>query len=526
VRHGLAKLMIVRIPTAINFIEAHMTLPAEASIESATSFELSPNFIRGLEEKVSTGNYGKYLKRVILHKVRGFVNREVTFDFPVTAIVGPNGGGKTTVLGAAALAYKVVPPSRFFAKSGRYDSSMVKWSIEHLVIDKEIDRRLEVRRSVNFPTSKWNRTPFDREVLIFGVNRTVPATERPELRKAQGGSFRATSETVLPPIVVSEAEKILGKSIAGYSELDVTASGRARLYAATDKESGNRYSEFHFGAGEASIIKIVSGIELAADNSLILIEEIENGLHPVATRRLVEYLLKVAKRKSSQVIFTTHSNSALEPLPPKAIWAAFKGEVIQGALNIEALRTITGHIDSKLAIFVEDSYGELMIGTALRYAKADLRAIKVHGMGGHDPAIQMNAHHNGNPTRTFESVAIVDGDQRSRADASKRIYAFPGDDDPEAHVFDSVHGKMDELAARLTVGLNLPVSEQGRVKSVVNERAITNEDRHIIFAQIGEDLDFTSELVVQNAFLAQWAQVYPDEVAELIAPFRELLPFH
>jgi predicted ATPase len=491
----------------------------------ATSYELSPNFMRDLDDKVAAGNYGKYLRSVILHKVRGFIDREVTFDFPVTALVGPNGGGKTTVLGAAALAYKEVPPSRFFAKSGRYDSSMVKWSIEHLVIDKGLDARLQIRRSVNFPTSKWNRNPFDRDVLVFGVNRTVPATERPELRKAQGGAFTASSEAVLPGLVASEAEKILGKSIAGYSELEVTASGRATLYAATDP-SGNKYSEFHFGAGEASVIKIVSGIELAPDNSLILIEEIENGLHPVATRRLVEYLLKVAKRKSSQVIFTTHSESALAPLPSKAIWAAFNGEVIQGALNIEALRTITGRIDAQFAIFVEDAYGELVIRTALRYAKADLRAISIHGMGGHDPAIRINAHHNADPTRTFDSVAIIDGDQRALANDAARIFVFPGDDDPEAHVFDVVHRELDTLAARLTVGLNLPVSEQTRVKDIVNERALTNGDRHIIFAQIGEDLDFTSELVVQNAFLALWAQVRPQEVLDLVSPFRVSLIFH
>lgn len=491
----------------------------------ATTYELSPSYMQKLDEKVTKNDYGKYLRSVTLRKVRGFEDREVGFDFPVTALVGPNGGGKTTVLGAAALAYKEVPPSRFFAKSGRYDSSMVKWSIEHLVIDKTIDPRLTIRRSVNFPTSKWNRNPFDRHVLIFGVNRTVPATERPELRKAQGGTFTANRESNLPDLVASEVEKILGKPIAGYSELEVTASGRATLYTATN-QAGSKYSEFHFGAGEASVIKIVSGIELAPDNSLILIEEIENGLHPVATRRLVEYLLKVAGRKSSQVIFTTHSESALAPLPSKAIWAAFDGEVVQGALNIEALRTITGKIDAQFAIFVEDNFGELVIRTALRYSKADLSVISVHGMGGHDPAIRVNHHHNLDPTRTFESVAIIDGDQRALSSEEDRVFVFPGDSDPEAHIFDVVHRDLNTLAARLTVALNLPITEQSRVASIVNERALLNEDRHIIFAQIGEDLDFTSEVIVQNAFLALWAQVRPGEVADLINPFRSSLVFH
>ena len=55
---------------------------------------------------------------------------------------------------------------------------------------------------------------------------------------------------------------------------------------------------------------MILGIENAVPQSLVLIEEIENGLHPLATERLVEYLLDVADRKSIQVIFTTHSEYA------------------------------------------------------------------------------------------------------------------------------------------------------------------------------------------------------------------------
>jgi ABC-type multidrug transport system ATPase subunit len=128
---------------------------------------------------------------------------------------------------------------------------------------------------------------------------------------------------------------------------------------------------------------------------LILIEEIENGLHPVATRRMVEYLLDVAKRKSCQVIFTTHSNDALAPLPPNAIWAAYNGEVLQGKLDIRALRTITGQIEAELAIFVEDEFAERLVVTALRYhGGVELDAVKVHGMGGAGPAKKVNEQHN------------------------------------------------------------------------------------------------------------------------------------
>lgn len=321
-------------------------------------------------------------------------------------------------------------------------------------------------------------------------------------------------------------EKILGKPIEGYSELEVTDSGRATLYAAKDEATGNAYSEFHFGAGEASVIKIVAGIEQAPESSLFLIEEIENGLHPVATRRLVEYLIEVARRKSSQVIFTTHSGDAILPLPSKAIWASYGGEVVQGALNIEALRTITGRIQAQLAIFVEDEFAEMMTVTGLRHYQPgiELRALKVHGMGGHGPAVKVNEQHNNDPTRQFASVALVDGDQQALVDPGKSVFALPGDTAPEAHVFAAVLSRLDTVAARLALALQMRSSDQNRIKEAVRARASTNRDRHVIYNQIGDDLDFTSELIVKTAFLTVWAQEFPEEVQATFEPFDALLP--
>lgn len=485
--------------------------------------EIRDSEIAALEEKVAKDNYGKYLSRLVLKRVRGFTDREVTFDFPVTALVGPNGGGKTTILGAAGLIYKSVPPRRFFAKSGKYDSSMKDWTVEYQLIDRAINSKLRVPRTASYLKLKWNRTAVDRDVLIFGVERTVPATERRELIKAVGSTFSAYSEHELAPIVAENVARILGKPVEGFHQLFLDQAERISLYAG-QTHNGDEYSEFHFGAGEASVIRIVSGVENAAENSLILIEEIENGLHPVATIRMVEYLISVAKRKSCQVIFTTHSNDALAPLPSKAIWAAYNGEVLQGKLDIVALRTITGQIDASLAIFVEDIYAEHFMATALRYSGVELSAVKIHRMGGADPAKKVNEQHNLDPTSTFPSICVLDGDQGDIEDIEKRIFIFPGEGHPERHVLDRVVGILDEVAALLTVSMQLPPSQQERVKEVIKARVLTNYDVHVVFEQIGADLDFTAGQTVATAFLSVWAQKFPEEVENLIAPFRELLP--
>jgi hypothetical protein len=96
--------------------------------------------------------------------------------------------------------------------------------------------------------------------------------------------------------------------------------------------------------------------------------------------------------------------------------------------------------------------------------------------------------------------------------------------DPESHVFDLVFERLDDLAAKLTVSMQMPTSAQERVKRVVGDRAFTNRDRHLIFEQIGEDLDFAAGMTVANAFLAMWTQERPEEVNNLIDNFRGLVP--
>ncbi len=308
----------------------------------------------------------------------------------------------------------------------------------------------------------------------------------------------------------------------GYSRLSVDQKGKVTLYSASTNTG--TYSEFHFGSGEASIIRMISGIEEAADHSLILIEEIENGLHPVAARRMVEYLIDVARRKSTQVIFTTHSNDALAPLPAKAIWAAYEGEVLQGKLDVRALRTITGQVDAALAIYVEDEFAELMTLTALRTVDGiELDTIKMHSMGGAAPAIQVNRQRNQDPAASFRSICLLDGDQRNLENAAEYIFCLPGDTYPEAYIYNFVLDRLDTVAARLAIMLGLKIEQQEHMKKVIRSKGLTNADRHYIFEQIGESLNFTAGLIVKTAFLNIWSQDSDDMVA-FVQKFQDRLP--
>ncbi|EDH7246810.1 hypothetical protein CBN47_17525, partial [Salmonella enterica subsp. enterica serovar Agona] len=79
--------------------------------------KLSPAELKLEKDKVQDNKFNQYVKRITLKNVRGFDEEIVEFKTPVTALIGTNGGGKSTILGAVALAYKNVKPSKFFPKS-------------------------------------------------------------------------------------------------------------------------------------------------------------------------------------------------------------------------------------------------------------------------------------------------------------------------------------------------------------------------------------------------------------------------
>lgn len=471
--------------------------------------------------KVRRHDYGRYLYKASIVKTRGFVGEDITFDFPVTALIGPNGSGKSSVLGVAGCAYKPIKPGMFFPKSTVGDESMSGWRIEYDLIDKALNPRQLVKRSSNFRQAKWVRgNVADRNVLFFGIERTVPAGEKTRYKRLMRSTYvhRLPLES-LDPTVATQVEHSLGRSVADYR---VTRFGTDDKFL-VGRLGANQFSEFHFGAGESSIIRMVTTIEQAQENSLILIEEIENGLHPVATRRMVEYLIDVASRKSIQAIFTTHSEYALAPLPSEAIWASISGKLRQGKLSVEALRAVSGRVDKKLAVFVEDEFAKTWVDTILRERLgADYDQVEVHAVHGDGNAVATHRGHAANPAVTFKSLCVIDGDSQQRDDATEGVVRLPGAK-PELAVFEAIRARLNEDLAILTVSCQRAPEAQDLVLQAIEEIARTNRDPHLLFNQVGIKIGFVPEAIVRGAFLALWVRSNLQFCDDLSALARALI---
>lgn len=534
--------------------------------------EIRDSVIRDLLEKARKGNYKQYLSSLRLEKIRMFKGAQINFDFPVTALIGPNGGGKSTIIGAAACAYNVVQPQGIFKKSRVGDEGMDDWTIEYDIIDKNINPKGSIRSALKLNKDGWwwDMRP-ERNVKLIGITRTLPTFESPQFMLRRKLTTPATATEKFPFKIAKvegiehikrEAERILGKSLSEFALYEVSVTRRKNRYVKEKVLFGEQtleggmqvpiykyvktgekkmvesvtkqllyvggdgqvsYSEFNFGAGEASIIKMVAEVESLLGNTLILVEEIENGVHPLAVRRTVEYFVDVARRKNSQIIFTTHSDYALAPLPSEAIWAITDGRLQQGKLSVEVLRAVSGRIDKRLAIFVEDDFAKAWVESVIRERLGDnFEEIGIYPVYGDGNAVKIHLGHAVNPAVAFHSICFVDGDSRQVDDSERSIFRLPGDI-PEATVFNSAVNNLDSNIALLTVACQRPMEKQRVVAEAIKGISSTNRDPHLLFSQLGIKLGFVPETTVRGAFLTSWIQENPNDVIKLVEPIMKAL---
>ena len=192
--------------------------------------EIRRSQIERLLQKAKKGNYQKYLSKVCLTKCRAFENSTIHYDFPVTALIGPNGGGKTTILGASALLFKCVAPRQFFTRNRQLDQEMKNWSISYEAVDRTINSEDLIKRTAHFSKEKWSRNVIDRDVLFFGVSRTIPAVERSNLsRFANKNVVFHQDEITLLDESAKYITKILCKDVSRFQIVQSDRYGNIQL---------------------------------------------------------------------------------------------------------------------------------------------------------------------------------------------------------------------------------------------------------------------------------------------------------
>lgn len=288
--------------------------------------------------RAQQSNMPHFLREIRVDGIRGVRGLAVELRFPVCVLAGPNGSGKSTALLAAACAYNAVDgpksgevtPARVFPnyapKKGSVRDQLGQATIQYSFATPDGQLQMQWRRGQH----DWARNFAGKA----GAKRPSRPCHYREMRNLNNPSevrdLLELTKSRQPPkqFPLNQAQVGLSSTMfpaTAYREVTrLTASGRNMLFA--NQQSGPSYSEFNMSSGERVGLRLGAELGRLKRNALVLIDEVEAGLHPAAQRNLMAGLLQLALRHDLQIIVTTHSPVVLDCVPPQARVFLNRGE--------------------------------------------------------------------------------------------------------------------------------------------------------------------------------------------------------
>ena len=441
-------------------------------------------------------SWPKMLETLQLKGLRGWRGQPIDFKFPIVAICGENGSGKSTIIQSAASVYQAEDPrgDSWYGSDFFLDSAWDKIGdseIGYVVREDQSRHQNSVRK-----LKRWrgNRNRRRRTVTYIDLSRLQPVSARTGyLKIAKSGAAEASSSGL-------DAEKLarLGRIMGR----DYSAGRIARTVDVTRPVpvfglSGVNYSGFNSGAGELTAFELLSKYD-PPPYSLVLIDEVETSLHPRSQRHLIRDLAELARTRELQIILTTHSPYILSELPPSARgYVMFKGgerSVMFGVSPEYAMSKMDDKDHTECDVYVEDHRSRiLLLEILMKYEPEAAQRIRpvAYGAASVGRSLGQMAANNRFPD---PAIVFLDGDQ----EPSAGCIVLPGNDAPERVVFDALKKLNWALLDTWTTRDFASIAE-------ACNRAMTSTDHHDWLPSAANALVLEPETLWQ-AMCAEWTR--------------------
>ena len=399
------------------------------------------------EKKNRFANFGACVN---VMKIKGFrgLSCDISFEFPVTAITGLNGAGKSTVGQLLLCGYKKLPTSgykRWYIKDFfpvsvadpspfTHDASV---EFSYQTGKAREDQSLTVKRAIK-EWGGYKRQP-EKTAVYVGLAFYLPKVERRDLTIYSAKNIELTERADVEDGAMW-ASRILGNKYEDVFFQGVESATRTAELGMASR-LGATYSENNMGFGEGRVIHTIRLLESCPMQSLIVLEEPETSLHEYAQYEFAKYLMDVCSRRGHQIVFSTHSSTIIKALPPegrKMLSRSKEGVHVYDRLSSIHLRNaLTEGKEGHLIVCVEDVFAQSLLREIVRSKDTELlKRIKVQPFGD-AKAVQ------GAVSVLRESgvnaIGIRDGDQPEIPDEGLR--SLPGGCAPEKMVFLSQRAK-------------------------------------------------------------------------------------
>jgi len=389
-------------------------------------------------------NFGPALKSIRIQGFRGMNDLLVDFQFPITAISGLNGAGKSTVgqlcLGGYKKPTTVTGIKRFYIRdffpASAADpnpfgpnSSVI---FEYNTTDAEITQMLTVARA-NTEWSGYKRQP-ERSCYYIGFTIYIPKVEQRDLSIYRGSRLTLGVKRLIPDEVREKVGRILGQQYNAMHFQGIKHGLRQGELGIASR-FGAQYSENNMGFGEGRTLYLVNLLENSPEQSLFVIEEPETSLHENAQFELGKYLIDVCNRRHHQIVMTTHSSTLLNALPSDArVMLHRDAQGVESFPQMSAARArsiLSAGRQRELSVLVEDTFAKLLLTEMIRRIDRELlRCIDIHDVGD-KKAVRMCALFMKRINKPY--IAVRDPDVGP--DPANGILSFPGTHPPEHEVY-------------------------------------------------------------------------------------------
>lgn len=315
-------------------------------------------------------SYLHFLNRIKVNCFRHIHGLNMSFDSPVTIISGGNRVGKTSVLLLIACSFDnfkhidPTAPDTLFRKFTWKD--MIRFTRDETDnggYSYELfwrkgsgaEKQGEGKRGIGKQswtglgklshTGRTNAKIMDREVRFIDLDRMHPArgcSKRLNYKASHSAKIQLSDEIV-------EFYKYIFRIPDDIKIYQTGSHINKRMFLVEYPHDGAReaYSSYNDASGEEALLNMLIDMTEAGENALILIDELECGIHPETQRRLASIIQYLSWTKKQQYIITTHSATLLSAFPQKSRkLIEIKNEGVFDVISGPAVDTVFSKLDS------------------------------------------------------------------------------------------------------------------------------------------------------------------------------------